>query len=138
IGHRLLVTELRAGRVEIGDVGALVERGDLERRPRARRRLLEDQRDLLALQPLHLTAGVLGDLHRLRQLQQETQLPWREIDLLEKAAVAQVEHCPYSLSPGRIPPEATNVSHGRDWTCPFALGCAGSIPVNVPFNRRGQ
>ena len=44
---------------------ALVERGDLERRPRAGRRLLEDQRDLLALEALGLGAGVLGDLQRL-------------------------------------------------------------------------
>ena len=44
----LLVPHVRSGRPEERDVGALVERGDLERAARPRRVLLEDQRDLLA------------------------------------------------------------------------------------------
>ena len=51
VGHRLLVPHLRSRRVEVGDVGALVVGGDLERRAGAGRGLLEDQRDLLACQP---------------------------------------------------------------------------------------
>jgi hypothetical protein len=39
--------------------------GDLEGRPGARRRLLEDERDLLALEALRLGAGVLGQLECL-------------------------------------------------------------------------
>ena len=48
VGDRLLVPELGPGRVEVGDVGALVVGGDLERRPGPGRGLLEDERDLLA------------------------------------------------------------------------------------------
>ena len=91
VGDRLLVPQLRPGRVEVGHVRALVERGHLERRPGPGRGLLEDQRDLLALQPLALGAGVLGDLERLRQPQQVPQLGRGEVDLLEEAAVFQVE-----------------------------------------------
>ena len=47
VGDRLLVPELRARRIEICHVRALVERGHLEGGARAGRRLLEDQRDLL-------------------------------------------------------------------------------------------
>ncbi len=100
VGHRLLVTELRARRIEVGHVSALIEGRHLERRPRARRRLLEDQGDVLARQTLALGARVLGDLERLGQLQQEPQLLRREVDLLEKAAIAQVVH----LIPFRPPP----------------------------------
>ena len=91
VGGRLLVPYLRSGRVEVGHVRALVERCHLERRAGPGGGFLEDQRDLLALQPLALGARILGDLERLRQPQQETQLVRLEVDLLEKAAVAQVE-----------------------------------------------
>ena len=91
VGDRLLVPQLRTGRVEVGHVRALVERRDLERRPGPGGGLLEDQRDLLARQPFALGAGVLGDLERLRQPQQVPQLSRGEVDLLEEAAVAQVE-----------------------------------------------
>ena len=52
----LLVTDVRAGRPEVGHVRALVVGGDLERAPGAGRVLLEDQRDLLAAQVLLLAA----------------------------------------------------------------------------------
>ena len=45
-----------------------------------------------------LGAGVLGDLHRLGELQQVPQLARLEVDLLQEAAVAQVEHRRYSSS----------------------------------------
>ena len=70
---------------------ALVVGADLERRAGAGGGLLEDQRDVLALQVLGLGPGVLGGLQRLRQLQQEPQLARGEVDLLEEAAVLQVE-----------------------------------------------
>jgi len=59
---RLLVAHVRAARAEVRDVRALVVGGDLERAARARRVLLEDQRDLLAAQVLLLAAGLLGRL----------------------------------------------------------------------------
>ena len=64
VGDRLLVSHLRTGRVEIGDMRALVEGRDLERRTRAGRGLLEDQSDLFAFEPLDLGARELGDLQR--------------------------------------------------------------------------
>jgi hypothetical protein len=70
VGDRLLVAQLEAARVEVGDARALVERGDLERTARSSRALLEDQRDLLARQALRLVAGVLGRLERLRETQE--------------------------------------------------------------------
>ena len=92
VGDRLLVSELRTRRVEVGDVGPLVEGGDLETGSRARRRLLEDQGDLLALQALRLDAGVLRRLQRLGETQQVQQFVRPEVDLLEEAPVSQVEH----------------------------------------------
>ena len=56
----LLVPDLRAGRPEVGHVGALVVRRDLEGDPGAGRRLLEDQGDVLALQSGLLVPAVLG------------------------------------------------------------------------------
>ena len=91
VGDRFLVPQLGAGRVEVGHVRALVVGGDLERGPGPGRGLLEDQRDLLARQPLGLGAGVLGGLQRLARLQQVAQLARGEVDLLEEAAVVQVE-----------------------------------------------
>ena len=48
---RLLVAELGVVRAEVGDVSALVVRGDLERRPGAGGGLLEDQGDVAPGQP---------------------------------------------------------------------------------------
>ena len=89
--HRLLVTDLRAARLQVGDVRALVLRGDLERGAGPRRGLLEDQRDVLAGEARLLVAAVLGGLEVGGQLEQELQLLGREVELLEEAAVAEVE-----------------------------------------------
>jgi hypothetical protein len=53
------VTDLGGGGVDVGYVRALVVRRHLERAPGAGRGLLEDQRDVLAAEPLLLGAGVL-------------------------------------------------------------------------------
>src|SRR5262245_19086770 len=63
----------------------------LERRPRARRGLLEDQRDVLADQVLTLVPAVLRRLEVGSELQQELELVGREVELLEEASVPQVE-----------------------------------------------
>jgi hypothetical protein len=74
VGDGLLVPHLGAGRVQVRDVCALIEGGDLEGAARPRRALLEDQRDLFARQPLHLVAGVLGRLEGLRERGQMQEL----------------------------------------------------------------
>ena len=111
---------------------ALIEGGDLERRPRAGRRLLEDQRDLLAVEPLRLGAGVLGDLQRLGELQQEPQLLRLEVDLLEEASVAQVEHAVALHRVGETEPlfrPARNVTQRSDGSPPGAVrSCAEAEP----------
>ena len=50
VAHRFLVPDLRTLGPEVRHVGALVVCRDLERRARARGRLLEDDRDVLALE----------------------------------------------------------------------------------------
>src|ERR1019366_5303260 len=56
---RLLVAELGLLWPEVARVRALVVRTHLERRPRACRRLLEDQRHVATDHPLALRAGAL-------------------------------------------------------------------------------
>jgi hypothetical protein len=92
VGDRLLVADLRARRVEVGDVRALVVGGDLEGRARARRGLLEDQRDRLAAQARDLVPGELGGLERGGEPEQLLELFRGEVELLEQAAVAEVVH----------------------------------------------
>src|SRR5271157_5504453 len=104
VGDRLLVAHLRAGRVEVGHVRALVVCRHLEPGPGAGGGLLEDEGDLLALEPLALRAGVLRDLERLRQLQQVAQLARFEVDLLQKTAIAQIES--HVVSSFRMPDRA--------------------------------
>ena len=82
--HRLLVADLRAGRSQVGDVGALVVGGHLEGAAGAGGGLLEDQGDVLALQPLLLVAAVLGRFQVGRQLEQELELLGGEVQLLQK------------------------------------------------------
>jgi hypothetical protein len=91
VRDRLLVAQLRTGRVQVGHVRALVVGGDLERGPGPGRRLLEDERDLLAVEVLDLGAGVLRELEGLGEPQEVAQLDRLEVDLLEEAAVLQVE-----------------------------------------------
>jgi hypothetical protein len=92
VGDRFLVPHLRAARVEVCDVRALVVGAHLERRARARGALLEDQRDLLAVQPPRLGARVLRRLQGARESQEILELARAEVELLQKAAVAQVVH----------------------------------------------
>ena len=75
--ERLLVPDLRPGGIEVGDVRALVVAGDLERAARARRRLLEDQADFLAVEMLLLGARVLGALEIAREVEQVPELTRR-------------------------------------------------------------
>src|SRR5262245_49958506 len=60
--ERLFVTQLRAGRIEVGDVGPLVVTSHFERAAGARGGLLEDQTDFLAFEMSLLGAGILGAL----------------------------------------------------------------------------
>src|SRR5665647_2501871 len=68
--HRLLVPDLAAARVKIGDMGSLVERGNLEGTARAGRRLLEDECEVLAAQVFPLDSSGLVRLQRHGQSQQ--------------------------------------------------------------------
>ena len=88
---RLLLPHLAAGRAEIGDVGALVECGNLEGAARARRVLLEDQGDVLAPEALLLSPRVSSLLELEREIEQEAKLPGGEVELLEEAPVAKVD-----------------------------------------------
>ena len=89
--HRLLVADLRAAGVEVGDVGTLVIGGHLERGPGPGRGLLEDERDVLVGQVWTLIAAVLGRLQVRGQSQQELELGRGEVEFLQEAAVAEVE-----------------------------------------------
>ena len=89
--HRLLVADLRAAWIEIGDMRALVMGGDLERAAGTRRRLFEDQADVLVLQRLLLGAGVLRTLEIARQVEQIEHLALGEVRNLEVAATLEIE-----------------------------------------------
>ena len=89
--HGLLVADLGPARLQVGHVCALVLGGDLERGASPRRRLLEDQRYVLARQVRLLVAGILRGLEVGGQLEEEPQLLGSEVELLEEAAVAEVE-----------------------------------------------
>ena len=96
--HRLLVADLRAARAEVGDVSALVVRGDLEGHARARRGLLEDHRDVLAAHSRLLVAAVLGALQVTRQVEEVANLPGAEVEELGEVPIPQV------VAHGRPPP----------------------------------
>ncbi len=85
------MADLRARRVEVGHAHALVVGRDLERAARAGRGLLEDEAEVLAAQPRHLGAGVLGALEVPGQVEKEADLLPGEVGHLEDAAVAKVE-----------------------------------------------
>ncbi len=89
--ERLLVADLRAGRIEIGHVRALVVAGDLERAARARRCLLEDQADLLVGEMLLLGARVFGALEIAREVEQVAEFPRRVVLHRQQRAIAQIE-----------------------------------------------
>ena len=65
VGNRFLVSQLRAGRVQIGHVSALVVGSNIKRGPGAGGALFEDQRDLLAVETFDLGARVLRQLECL-------------------------------------------------------------------------
>ena len=89
--HRLLVADLAARGVEVGDVRPLVVGGDLEGAAGAGRGLLEDQADLLALEQLALGAGILGALQVAREVEQVEHLALAEVVELQVAAALEVE-----------------------------------------------
>ena len=89
--HRFLVADLRAIGPEVRDVGALVVGGDLERRARAGRGLLEDDRDVLALQARLLIPAVLRVLEVRGHVEEEADLGRGEIQQGQEVPVAQVE-----------------------------------------------
>ena len=72
--ERFLVADLRAGWIEIGDIGALIVAGHLERAAGAGRSLLEDQADLLAVQMLLFGARILGALQVAGEIEQVAKL----------------------------------------------------------------
>ena len=85
------MADLRARRIEIGHVGALVVAGDLEGAAGAGRGLLEDQADLLAGQVLLLGAGILGALQVAGEIEQVAELPLRVVLDGQERTVAQIE-----------------------------------------------
>ena len=90
VGDGLLVAELRAGGVEIGDVGALVVGAHLEGAARARGGLLEEQRDVPPDEVLALGAGPLGGLQLTGEAEQMGPLLGREVGFLQEAAAVQI------------------------------------------------
>ena len=99
--HRLLVADLGPARAEVGHVRALVVRRDLERDARPGRGLLEDDRDVLAVQARLLVAAVLRPLQVAGQVEQEADLARREVQQRLEAAVPQVEAHDVSLRGGQ-------------------------------------
>ena len=95
---RFLVAHLRARRVEIGHLGALVVAGDLEGAARAGRGLLEDQADLLALEVLLLGARIFRALQVAGEIEQVLELLLGVVLHRQQRAVAQVE-CHVVLPP---------------------------------------
>jgi hypothetical protein len=90
--HRLLAAEVRAARPDVGDVRALVVRGDLEGRTRACGVLLEEERKRLALEPALFPASRLGRLQLGRELEQMQQLVARVVRERKEVPAAQVDH----------------------------------------------
>jgi hypothetical protein len=72
-------------------VGALVVRGDLERRPGSGRGLLEDERDVEPGEHAGPLAHVPFHPQLRAQVDQVTEFRGGEVDLLEQAASVQVD-----------------------------------------------
>ena len=92
VGDRFLVAHLGAGRVEVGDVGALVEGGDLEGAARAGRALLEDQAISLPARRWTSLPAYFAVSVPVRAREQVQELVAVEVDLFEEVAIAQVVH----------------------------------------------
>src|SRR3546814_8649867 len=97
----VLVADLGAAGTQVGDGRSLVVSGDLESAAGAGGGLLEDQRDRPTAEPWHLGAGVLGGLEVGREPEEVLPLLGGEVELLQEAAVAQVEHDCSSQMPAR-------------------------------------
>lgn len=82
----LLAAHVGAGRVEVGDVGALVVGGDFERAAGAGRALLEDEGDVLARQQRVLGVGCLGALQSAGMGDEVEELLLGEVEFLEQRA----------------------------------------------------
>ena len=91
---------MRLARAEIGDVRALVVRGDLEGRTGPGGRLFKDQRDVAPRQPTMPLAQVLLGAQLPAQVDQVAELLGGEVDLLEQVASVQVHAG--SLSIGQV------------------------------------
>jgi hypothetical protein len=88
---RFLVAHLRARRIEIGDVRALVMAGDLEGAAGAGRGLLEDQANLLAPEVLLLGASILRALQVAGEIEEVLELLLGVVLHRQQRAVAQVK-----------------------------------------------
>src|SRR4030095_9188298 len=89
--ERFLMSDLRAGRVEVCHVRALVVARDLERAPRPCGRLLEDQADLLTIEVLLLRPRAFGAFEIARKLEDVAELLWRVVLNGQQRSVAQIE-----------------------------------------------
>ena len=89
--HRFLVADLRSLGTEVGHVRALVVGRHLERAARAGRGLLEDQDDLLLLQPLLLGPAALRGFQLGGEIQQADELLLREEANVEEIAALQAD-----------------------------------------------
>src|SRR3546814_21089455 len=84
------LTDLRAARSEVGNVSTLIVGRDLKSGAGPRRALLEDESDLLTVQPRLLVTAMFCLLERGSQPPQEADLFGREDKQLQKAAAVQI------------------------------------------------
>jgi hypothetical protein len=73
-------------------VSTLIERGHLERQPRARRPHLEDQRDLLAIEPLHLAPRYVATFTASDSCNKNHSSRGSKSISFRQTAIAQIEH----------------------------------------------
>ena len=91
--HRLLAAKLGIVRPEVGDVAALIVRGDLEGGPGPRGRLLEDQGDATALEPAGPLTQPLLHLEVTAEVDKVAEFIRRQVGLLKQIASYQVHRC---------------------------------------------
>ena len=95
VGDGLLLADLAARRVEVGDFHAQVVGGDLEAAAGAGGGLLKDEGDVLAAQSVMADTGLFLGLQVGGEIQQALDLVGGVIKELQKAAVRKI-HCIYS------------------------------------------
>ena len=95
VGDGLLLADLAARRVEVGDFHAQVVGGDLEAAAGAGGGLLEDKGNVLAAQSIVADAGLFLCLQVGGEVKQTFDLFGSVIEKLQKAAVRKI-HCIYS------------------------------------------